>query len=504
MERIPGISAADWNALPPAIRVFIELRITELETQNRELQARCAALEARISQLEAQVAKNSRNSHKPPSSDGPAKPSRTQSERKSSGKKPGGQPGHSGSTLRLRKNPDRRVRHSVNQCSGCHLNLSGQKPDHVKVRQVLDLPPMKLTCTAHEVETKTCQGCGQVNRARFPGLLATESGSVIYGPELRALCVYLSTAQFVPVDRTQEVIADLFGQKISEGSLQNWTVKADEGLATTEKAIADGVAAARGPAHFDETGIRVDGKNRWLHSASTETLTHYGFHEKRGVEAMQEIGILPRFRGIAIHDRWESYFSYENCQHGLCGAHLLRDLRFAWECEGERWAKNMRRLFGQMNGAVKSAKDRGQTRFNAQTIQYWESRYRRILAQGQEYHEKLNRRDARRGPVAPAKKRGRKKQRYGKNLLDAFEKHEQSVLFFIRDFTVPFTNNQGERDIRMGKVKLKISGCFRTPEGARRFCRIRGYLSTARKQGKSLLEAIQSVFLGAPWQPSLV
>jgi transposase len=496
MERIPGVSEAEWNALPAAVRIWI------LHAQ-KEL-AELKELKARVAQLEAQVAKNSSNSHKPPSSDGPAKPPRTQSERKPSGKKPGGQPGHSGSTLRLRDNPDQRVRHPVNQCGGCHLDLSRQKPEQVSVRQVLDLPPMKLICTAHEVETKTCQGCGQVNRANFPGLLATESGAIIYGPELRSLSVYFSNAQFIPGERTGELILDLFGQKISEGTLQNWAIKAHDGLAPTEKNIADGLANVLGAAHFDESGIRVDGDNHWLHSASTQTLTHYGFHEKRGVEAMEEIGILPRFRGTAIHDRWESYFSYENCRHGLCGAHLLRDLRFAWEHEGERWAKNMRRLFGQMSAAVKEAKAKGQTRFNAPTIEYWENRYRRILAQGFEHHESLSRKDKRlKIPEPVKKKRGRKKQRYGKNLLDALQKHKQSVLLFIRDFTVPFTNNQGERDIRMGKVKLKISGCFRTPDGARRFCRIRGYLSTARKQSKSLLDAIQSVFLGSPWQPSI-
>jgi transposase len=402
----------------------------------------------------------------------------------------------------MRSNPDQRVRHPVNQCCGCHRDLSHRKPDEVTERQVLDLPPMKLLCTSHEVETKVCPGCGKVNRAGFPGLLATETGSIIYGPSFRSVCVYFSSTQFIPIDRVEGVVLDLFGQKISEGTLQNWTVKADQGLASTEQAIADGLSNETGVVHFDETGIRVDGDNGWLHSASNESLTHYGFHEKRGGQAMDEIGILPRFRGTAVHDRWESYFSYESCRHGLCGAHLLRDLRFAWEHEEERWAKNMRKLFGKMNTAMKVAKTKGQTRFNAPTIEYWEGRYRRILAQGFEYHEKLSRRDKRHNPTPAAKKRGRKKQKYGKNLLDALEKHESSVLLFLRDFTVPFTNNQGERDIRMSKVKLKVSGCFRTPEGARRFCRIRGYLSTARKQGQSLLRVIESVFLGSPWQPS--
>lgn len=500
MERIPGVSESDWNAIPAAVRVFIELRLTELETQNAELRRRCDALEARVAQLEAQLAKTSRNSHKPPSSDGPAKPPRTQSERTPSGKKPGGQPGHSGNTLRMRDNPDARIQHRVEQCQGCHRDLSGQKPDEVKERQVLDLPPMKLLCTAHEQETKICPSCGQRNEASWPGLLATESGQVIYGSELRSLCVYLTNAQYLPYQRTSEFILDLFGQKVSVGTLTSWTDKAYEGLESTEKVIVDQLAASEGPVHFDETGIRVEEKNQWLHSASDQKLTHFAYHEKRGSEAMQAIGILPRFQGTAVHDRWESYFGYESCRHGICGAHLLRDLRFAWEQEGERWAKNMRRLFGQMNAAVKEAKGKGQTRFNRPTLQYWEKRYRRILAQGFEYHKKLTHKD-KRLHFEPAK-RGRKKQRYGKNLLDALHEHQASVLLFIHDFSVPFTNNQGERDIRMSKVKLKISGCFRTAEGAQRFCRIRGYLSTARKQGWSLLQAMRSVFLESPLQPA--
>lgn len=491
MERIPGVSEAEWNALPAAVRVWI-----------LHAQKEIAELKARVAQLEAQLAKNSSNSHKPPSSDGPAKPPRTQSERKASGKKPGGQPGHSGSTLRLQANPDFRIRHRVEECGHCHRDLSGQKPDELIERQILDLPPMKLLCTAHEVETKICSGCGKRNQAPWPGLLASESGAVIYGAEIRSLCVYLTAGQYVPFQRTSGLILDLFEQKISTGTLMSWTDKAHQGLAATEEAVAGGLARSLGAVHFDETGIRTEGANRWLHCASDPKLTHYAFHEKRGTEAMEEIGILPRFRGTAIHDRWESYFSYEKCRHGLCGAHLLRDLRFAWEHEKERWAKNLRRLFGQMNAAVKAAKAKGQTRFNAPTIKYWESRYRRILAQGFVYHDSLSRKDRRSQAPQPIK-RGRKKQRFGKNLLDALEDHEQSVLLFIRDFSVPFTNNQGERDIRMGKVKLKISGCFRTSDGARRFCRIRGYLSTARKQGQSLLGVIQSVFLGSPWRPSL-
>lgn len=495
MERIPGLTEEEWLALPLAVRAYIELQ----DRRIAELEARNAALEKRVAALEAQLAKNSSNSHKPPSSDGPGKIPRTQSEREKSGRKPGGQGGHSGTTLRKRLKPDRRVRHAVNCCGRCRMDLSKRKPDSVEERQVFDLPVLKLECTQYEVETKTCPGCGTETQAEWPELLAKEASSAVYGPNLRALCVYLTAGQFVPYERASQLIDDLFGQNISRGTIVSWNGKAAVELLSTEAKIATLLANDLGGVHFDETGIRSEGKTRWLHSASNDFLTHYGFHEKRGTKAMDEIGILPRFGGTAIHDRWQSYFDYEGCRHALCGAHLMRDLRFAWEQEGERWAKNIRRLFGKMNMAIKEAKVRGQIRFNAPAIKYWEARYRRILRQGFDYHQMKDRKE---GKASEPGKRGRKKQRYGKNLVDALAGHEESVLLFLNDFSVPFTNNQGERDIRMSKVKLKVSGCFRSDQGARDFCRIRGYISTAKKQGWGLLDAIKSVFLGAPLQPA--
>jgi transposase len=496
MERIPGVTEAEWLSLPLAVRVYIEVQ----DRRIADLEARNAALEARVAALEAQLAKNSSNSHKPPSSDGPNKPLRTQSEREKSGRKPGGQGGHSGTTLRKLLNPDRKVRHAVNCCGQCKMDLSQCKPSSVEERQIFDLPQLKLECTQHEVEKKTCPGCGADTQAAWPDLLAREESSAVYGTNLRAFCVYLTAGQFVPYERASQLIEDLFGQSISRGTIVSWNAKASIGLFSTEENIATSLAEDFGAVHFDETGIRSEGQSRWLHSASNDRLTHYGFHVRRGTKAMEEIGILSRFRGTAVHDRWQSYFDYDGCRHALCGAHLMRDLRFAWEQEGERWAKNIRRLFGQMNVAIKVAKAKGQVRFNAPTIEYWEARYRRILQQGFECHRMKDRKE---GKVSEPGRRGRKKQRYGKNLLDALASHEDSVLLFIKDFSVPFTNNRGEQDIRMTKVKLKVSGCFRSDQGARDFCRIRGYISTAKKQGWGLLEAIKSVFLGTPLQPAI-
>lgn len=491
MERIPGVSQREWDGLPAAVRVYIALA----QNAFKEI----AVLKARVDQLEAQVSKNSTNSHKPPSSDGPAKPLRTSSSRDRSGKKPGGQGGHSGSTLKKRIDPDERIRHRVGQCIGCRRDLSRQRPDEVVERQVFDLPPVKMLCTAHEVEIKHCPDCGTCNKAPWPAPLASEQGAAIYGPSVRALGVYFMNEQLIPGLRTSQVLEDLFGHRISSGTLRNWTSMAADELEERDTQIADHLANDRGCVNFDETGIRSEGKNRWLHSASNEKLTHFEVHVKRGGVAIDDIGILPRFKGTAIHDRWEPYFGYETCRHGLCGAHLIRDLRFVWEADGECWAKNMKRLLVKINDAVKAAKTKGQSRLNSPTIEYWVARYRRLLSTGFDLHRS---RDRCEGNLEKRNSRGRKKQRPGKNLLDALGKHEESVLLFLKDFTVPFTNNQGERDIRMTKVKIKVSGCFRSASGARHFCRIRGYISTAKKQGWNVLAAITSVFHHAPFKPA--
>lgn len=493
MEETFDIQHHEWEAAPIAIRLLLKKLIEE----NGHLKSRIIDLEARLS-------KNSENSHKPPSSDGPAKPNRTQSERTPSGKKAGGQPGHPGHALMRSKKPDYRIRHRVETCGGCGSNLSEQKAGSIQERQVFDLPPIHLVCTAHELETKTCPNCGTHNEAIAPGLLATESGSVIYGPELRSLCVYLIQGQLLPYGRTSDLIHDLCGQRLSVGTLSVWVQKAYTSLASTEQLIAEALIKDHGSVHFDETGIRSDSTNHWLHSASNLQWTHFSFHLKRGIKAMEDIGILPRFRGTAIHDRWESYFGYDACRHGLCGAHLLRDLRFVWEHEEEPWAKEMHGLLVEMNRVVTHMKANNQTLLSVEKVAHWQKKYRRLLQEGFRYHSKItsNQKNQKHHSLLTlVLKRGRKKQRPGKNLLDALDKHQESILLFLKDFSVPFTNNQGERDIRMTKVKLKISGCFRSVEGAKHFCRIRGYLSTARKQGWSLLGAMKSVFLGKPLQP---
>lgn len=494
-SRIPGVSQQEWEALPAAVRAYIEWqdqRIAQLEAQN-------ARLEARIVELEAKLAKNSTNSNKPPSSDGPTKIQRTQSSRERSGKRPGGQPGHSGHTLKRSTTPDIRVRHQVRRCYRCNKDLSKQKPDSIDERQVFELPKISLECTAHEAEVKTCTGCGAENRARLPDIFESEpSALAIYGPNLRGLGVYLTQSQLLPFDRSVELIEDLLGAGLSTGSLNNWVGKAYSILEPTEQNIVQALIRDKGSVNFDETGMRTKANNGWLHSASNAKLTHYAFHDGRGTTAMTAAGILPYFEGTAVHDHWPPYFKFEKLRHAVCGAHLIRELRFIGKQHGESWAKQMRKLLLKMNKAVEKTKLRGQIRFNASTLDEWESKYMAILKCGARYHYKM---DQSAGKLAKLGARGRKKQRPGKNLLDRLWEYKDQTLLFTKDFTVPFTNNQAERDIRMTKVKLKISGCFRSRAGAQNFCRIRGYLSTARKQGWNLLDAMKSVFLGTPLQP---
>lgn len=470
--------------LPMMVRIHIEY-----------LENVAASLLVRVEALEKQISKDSTNSHKPPSSDGPRKGDRTKSERGVSGRRPGGQGGHSGNTLRKSLTPDFRVRHGVSACGKCHADLSKRRPDFIEERQVIDLPPQKFVTTAHEVESKICPCCREKTKASFPGLLGQESGSVIYGERIRALSVYLTQGQLIPYERTQEVLEDFFEHRISVGTLANWSAKASRGLIVTENGIKELLTKSLGAVHFDETGVQALKKNHWIHSASNDRLTYFKFHEKRGKEALRAIDILPRFKGVAIHDRWRSYFEYIDCRHGICGAHLIRDLRYVAEEEEECWAERLRKVFIQMNDAVKRAKKSGQWFLSSHHLRKWKKKYDELLHEGFQFHKNLE-------LLPDTGKRGRKKQREGKNLLDALQEHKKWILLFLHDFNVPFTNNQAERDIRMTKVKMKISGCFRSKAGAEDFCRIRGYLSTAKKQGWSLLDALASVFAGSPLQPT--
>jgi len=471
------------------VRVLLEMdaRIHALEQQVQDLSARLDVSEKRVRDLEDQLAKNSRNSSKPPSTDGLKKPS-PKSLRKKGQRNSGGQPGHMGHTLKMVEEPDHTEVHRVEECECCHRSLADHEPDCVEKRQVHDLPPRRLVVTEHQAEIKLC-ACGHLNKAAFPEGV---NAPVQYGPRARAAAVYLNNYQFLPYERTCELLDDLLACPMSEGTLANIIAECHERLEDPVARIKEQIAQAA-VLHFDETGSRVEGKLWWLHVASSVNATYYAIHRKRGSEAFDAIGILPDFIGRAVHDFWKPYFGY-SCLHGLCNAHHLRELIFVHEQHQQQWADHMIDCLLDIKDVVDQA---AQTtdRLPEKQIQAFEARYQQILDQGYAQNPLPPR------PANAKKKRGRRKKTKPRNLLERLDEHRQEVLAFMYDFNVPFENNLAERDIRMMKVQQKISGMFRTEEGAKAFCRIRSYISTARKNAVGAIDALARLFNGTSFVP---
>jgi transposase len=451
-------------------------------------QLQIASLTQRVAELEARLNTDSHNSNKPPSSDTFKKKSR--SLRKKGQKKTGAQPGHDPHSLRQVSDPDRVIIHQVDRCDGCKATLKDVAASECYSRQVFDLPQVKMEVTEHRAEVKLCPVCGNRCEGQFPPGVTNLTQ---YGETIKSFSVYLMNYQLLPYRRTREILAEFVGQPMAEGSLQSALSQCFEGLSRTDALIKQAVGKAI-VAHFDETGLYVEGKLKWLHVASTSGLTYYSHHTKRGRKATDEIGILSHFNGIAMHDALANYLSY-TCEHALCNAHHLRELTYLEEEQQLKWAARMKELLIEIKRAVEVAQDKGKSRLSETEIQEYEKRYCKIVKQGLRVES--------RKPAPATGKRGRKKQSKAKNLLDRLKRYRRETLRFMYDFRVPFDNNQAERDVRMMKVQQKISGSFRTEEGARIFCRIRSYISTMRKQGHNVLAALRSVFVGNPIVPSL-
>ena len=475
---------AVYDLGPDAVIALVE----QLFAIIHEQQSQIAALTARVKALEDRLATNSQNSSKPPSSDAFNK--QTKSLRQPSTKKSGGQVGHPGKTLLKVETPDHVIVHPVAVCLRCGTELGTLPASDYEGRQVFDLPPLQLEVSEHRAEIKSCPGCGVKNTAPFPQAV---SQAVQYGEAIKGLALYLMNYQLLPYRRTRELLQDLFGQALSEATLLQAAAFCAQELSDSEGLIKQGLQGAE-VAHFDETGFYVEGKRQWLHVASTPTLTHYAKHPKRGAQAMDEIGILPQFAGRAMHDGLRSYFNYE-CSHGLCNAHHLRELSFIEERFEQEWAGKMKALLLEIKDQVGEAKASARTRLEGETIAEFEQRYGEILGEGLALEATL--------PEPPSGKRGRKRQSKAKNLLDRLSLYRGETLAFMYDFRVPFDNNLAERDLRMMKVQQKISGCFRTADGATTFCRIRSYISTMRKQGHNVFTVLKSVFAGHPIAPAL-
>lgn len=449
----------------------------------REVLAKQAAL---IQDLQDQLAKNSQNSGKPPSSDGLTKQPR--SLREKGKRRRGGQAGHEGHTLKMVDQPDHIERHEVTTCPHCAADLRAIAADEIERRQVFDVPPVRVEVTEHQVEVKCCPQCKRRVKGHFP---AGVSQPVQYGPVLKAQAVYLTGYQLLPLARCRELFGDLYGHTPTEAFVLEAQAACRAHIQPTLDRIKSALVASP-VVHFDESGMRVEGRLNWLHSAGTQCLTYYVIHPKRGKDGMVAAGILPYFRGRAMHDHWSPYLTFEHCQHAFCNAHHLRELRFIFEQYHQPWAQAMTQLLLAMKAEVEAA-PLDHRSLSPERIAHHERRYDRLIRRGFQANPP---------PIhTPTSKRGRKKQPPARNLLHRLRQHKAEILAFIHDFRVPFDNNLAERDVRMVKVKQKVSGSFRTPAGADTFCSLRSYISTVRKHGFNVIQAIHAAFLDHPFLP---
>ncbi len=422
-----------------------------------------------VAVLVNRVTLTSSNSSKPPASD----PNRTKSCRKSSSRPSGGQPEHVGTTLTKSADPDIVT---VIQLDQSTLPSGQYREVGVETRQVVDLDISRVV-TEYRAQILE-EAAGKRFVAPFP---AGVSKAVQYGNQLKAHAVYLSQHQLLPYQRIQQYFADQLQIPISQGSLYNFNQQVFAQLADFEQISKQRLAQA-GCVHADETGININGKRHWLHTVTNDSWTHFAAHHKRGTEAMDAIAILPHFQGILCHDHWKPYYRYE-CTHALCNAHHLRELTRAWEQDQQVWANDMKQLMETINRAVHDA---GGV-LDKQEANQFRQRYRAVL-------DNANRECPPPDPPLGKPIRGRIKRSKARNLLERLFDYEGDVLRFMDHPLVPFTNNRAENAIRMTKVQQKISGCFRSQEGADAFCRIRGYLTTCRQQGMTASQAMALVF----------
>jgi transposase len=449
-----------------------------LRGENAALRAENGVLRAENAALRRGLGLDSSNSSKPPSSDGlKKKPRIPGSLRGRSGKKSGGQEGHKGDTLRKVETPDRVVRHEAQACRHCLAGLTASMQRGVERRQVFDLPERLIEVTEHQVSVYCCAACGGETRAEFPAGVAAPAQ---YGERVRAAAVYLNVHQLIPEDRVAEAMHDLFGAlRLCPDSVANWVRGKAAALAPAAAQIA-ALAAAAPVRCLDETGFRVAGKGQWLHTVATETLTHYRVSSKRGEMPEGLTG------GVAVHDGFKSYSGLTEVRHALCNAHHLRELKALIEIDGEPWAAPMRDLLLEANSAVQQAREEGATSLAPPVLDGFLARYWEILRQGLAFHRNLPR--LQRHPS----NRGRTKHRPGHNLLIRLHEFKDDVLRFLVDFSVPFTNNLAEQALRMMKVKMKISGAFRTFEAACDFAVVRSLVATGRKRGWNILQTLSA------------
>ena len=494
VRRVPEVpavpdNAAGLRAANARLRELLAERDAEiavLREQNSEiavLRESLAALRAQVEDLAAQVKANSRNSSRPPSSDGLAKPA-PKSLRGKSGRKPGRPKGQPGATMELTGHPDKRVLRRPAACGCCGKSLKGAEVTAVERRQVIDIPPVKAKITEHQLVTLLC-GCGCETKAGAPdGVTAP----VRYGPRIMATGIYLWHGQFLSRDRACRALAEMFGCAPSPGALAAAARKTAGLLAPALKAITERLISA-GVVHFDETGFRTAGKLAWVHSASAGKFALFTVHAKRGRDGMKAAGVLPHFAGIAVHDAWAPYDTFGNVAgHALCGAHVLRELVAVTETGtglDQAWAQQAIDALLALNEAAETARAAGQAAIDPETRNKHEAWYRQAAETG----------------IALNAARQGKLQQKRHALATRMKTREGDYLRFARDLRIPFTNNAAEQAIRMSKLRIKISGCMRSMAGAEEFCALRSYLATTARHGIGALDALTTAFQGQPWIP---
>ncbi|HZS21255.1 MAG TPA: IS66 family transposase [Pseudonocardiaceae bacterium] len=448
------------------------------------LQAEIADVRAENAELKRQLGQNSRNSSRPPSSDSPFAKPVLKSLRRKSGRKPGGQPGHPGATLVLVDNPSERKRHEPGPCTGCGADLSNAPEVGMERRQVFDLPPMTVRVTEHQLIARRC-GCGTTTCGVAPeGVTAP----VQYGPRITAIILYLYIGQFLSKKRTAEALAELFGTPVSEGTVATMTQRAADGLDHFLEEVAEAIAASE-VAGFDETGLRVAGRLHWVHCARTGKYTLLTCHPKRGTEGINDAGVLTRFRGVAVHDAWAPYDAYVDAEHQLCCAHALRELAAVADTAGPDlewcWATQAADALVEMQKLVAEALA-GTDAADPDALDKQVQLFRSAVQIG----------------VTTTAARSDNVMKKHNALAHRLADRKDDYLRFTTDWRIPPDNNGSERDIRMIKLRQKISGCLRTLTGAKQFCAIRSYLSTAAKHGKRFFDTLVMLAEGRPWLPT--
>ncbi|MDB6095928.1 MAG: Transposase [Francisellaceae bacterium] len=443
----------------------IEIILLQAEQINL-LKESLERLKVKIKMLEEKKHKNSRNSSKPPSSDH----KKTQSLRKKSNKNPGGQPGHKGYCLKLKKHPDEIQFKAISHCVECGYELN-KRADLIDIRQVFEVPQPKIWIIEHQSEIKECRKCECINKAGFPKGVTQKTQ---YGPRAKGLMVYLSQYQFLPYQRIRLLFKDLYNQVVSAGTVLNAVNESANSIITIDNKLKE-LLSQGNLLNADETGMNIAGDKYWLHIASNAHFTHYALHKRRGCLAMDDIGILAQYQGTLVHDHWSSYFKYPDAKHGLCNAHHLRELKFLYEVQGFNWANRMSDLLMKIHDKKEIAKSKGLAGFSKYAINSFIKSYQDILVQGKRAQAAKGTKDA-------------------GNLLKRLSLRQAETLLFMHDFTVPFSNNQAEQDARMMKVQQKITGGFRTFMSAKNFCLNRSIISTAIKNNKNILKIFQWVF----------